>query len=87
MPTGEAVIGSQQAYKIIEGIGDVGLWLQAIGVLAVVWIIFNIIDWIINSHRLKLLKKIMLDMQRIEDKISADIKRIEKKIDSLNKKR
>lgn len=71
MPTGDAVIGSDQAYKIIEGIGNLGLWLQTIGVLAVVWIIFNIVDWIINSRRLKLLNKIIKDMQRIENKIDV----------------
>jgi len=70
MPVGDAVIGSEQAFEILEGIGNIGLWLQAIGVLAVVWIIFNIIDWIINSRRLKLLKQIIIDMKRIEKKIN-----------------
>ena len=87
MPTADAVIGSQPAFEIVRDIGNIGLWLQAIGVLAVVWLVFSIINWVINSRRLKLLKKIIEEMKNIEKKIIKDLKRIEEKLDKLERKR
>lgn len=86
MVTGDvATVAPDLTSDILATIGGLGLWLQAIGVIAVLWIILSIINWIINARRLKLLNNIMQDMQRIEDKIVTDMKRIEGKIDKLGK--
>ena len=70
MVTGDvATVTPDLTADLLTRIGDVGLWLQAIGIIAVLWIVLSIINWIINSRRLKLLSKIMEDMKRIERKI------------------
>ena len=55
--------------NLLTSIGDIGLWLQAIGIIAILWVVLSIINWIINSRRLRLLSKITEDMKRIEGKI------------------
>jgi len=60
--------------KLISGIGQIGIWLQALGIIAVVWIIFQIISLIINRRRMKEVYAIKEDMKRIEGKID-DIKK------------
>ena len=70
MVTGEAIsISAENATELISKIGNVGLWLQTIGVLAIIWLILSLINWIINARRISLLHKIMEDMKRIEVKI------------------
>ena len=70
MVTGEAIsISAENATELISKIGNVGLWLQTIGVLAIIWLILSLINWIINARRISLLHKIMEDMKRIEGKI------------------
>ena len=44
-------------------------WLQAIGAVLIIWIIFQTLNWWINRKRLKELYKIKDDMIRIEKKI------------------
>jgi|TARA_Y100000310_G_C20399011_1_gene676493 membrane protein YdbS with pleckstrin-like domain len=56
-------------------IGKVALWLQALGVIIVLWIIFQII-LIINDRKKR---KVIYSMKK-------DIIRIEKKLDKLSKK-
>ena len=70
MVTGEAIsISAENATELISKIGNVGLWLQTIGVLAIIWFILSLINWIINARRISLLHKVMEDMKRIEGKI------------------
>lgn len=59
---------------IIE-IGKIGLWLQALGILAFIWFISIIIGLIVNRKKRKEIYA-----------IRNDLKRIEKKIDKLSKK-
>jgi hypothetical protein len=60
---------------LVTEIGQIGLWLQAIGVIVVVWVIVWIIQVVINWKRIKMIKR-----------FKEDIDRIEKKIDKLSKK-
>ncbi len=57
-------------------VGKLGNWLQAIGIIVIAWLIFQIISLIINLKRKKLLEK-----------ISGDVKRLEKKIDGLKRRK
>lgn len=47
---------------LVLQIGQIGLWLKTVGVLFVIWVIFDIVNLIINRKRIKRLK-------RIEEKI------------------
>ncbi len=60
---------------IIYQLGQIGIWLQAIGVIILLWIGFQIFNLISNYKKRNQLKN-------IENKISV----LEEKIDKLNKK-
>ncbi|MEK6945954.1 MAG: hypothetical protein AABW63_04150 [Nanoarchaeota archaeon] len=62
--------------ELVAEVGKLGSWLQAIGIIVIAWLIFQIISLIINLKKKKLLEK-----------ISQDMKRIEKKVDVLKKRR
>jgi biopolymer transport protein ExbB/TolQ len=64
------------ATEIITQLGSIGKWLQAIGLIVILWIIFQIINWVTNRKRIKRL-----------DKLSDRLDTIEKKIDKVLKKR
>ena len=55
--------------SIQSRIGQIGLWLQALGVVVVLWIIFEIIALTYHRKRMKEIYKIKEDMGRIEGKI------------------
>ncbi len=60
---------------LVLEIGRVGLWLQALGVIVIAWIIFQIISLIINRKRMKEIYSIKKDMKRIEGKIDKILSR------------
>ena len=64
------------APEIVLELGKIGKWIQAVGLIVVAWIIFQIINYYLNRKRMKMLEE-----------FRKDIKRIEKKIDKLGKKR
>lgn len=57
---------------LIHQVGRIGLWLQALGIIVILWIIFQVVTLIINRKRNK-------EIYLLKDNIA----RIEKKIDSL----
>ena len=65
-----AVIGG-----IITEVGQIGLWLQAIGIVVILMIMFNIISFFYNRKRLKEIAIIKKNMNRIEGKIDKIIKK------------
>ena len=54
---------------VVAELGNLGLWLQALGVVVVSTIIFDIIAFLLNRRRLKEIVLIKKDMVRIEGKI------------------
>ena len=62
--------------SLVASLGKIGLWLQAVGIIVIIWIIFYIVDLFINVRRIK-------EVYRIKD----DMKRIERKIDRILTKR
>ena len=60
---------------LIYELGNIGRWLQAIGIIIILWLGFQIVNLIYNYKKRKQLKL-------IEDKLL----KIEKKINKLNKK-
>jgi len=63
MVAGEFPIG------ILTNLGEIGLWLQAVGIIVVLWIIFQLIVLYFNTKRMREVGKIREDMKRIERKI------------------
>lgn len=60
---------------VILEVGRLGLWLQALGVVTLFFIVFEIIGFVLNRKRLKEIETIKKDMSRIEGKIDRLIKR------------
>jgi len=55
---------------IISQLGEIGLWLQAIGVVTILTVIFGFLAYYLNKKRLRELGEIRTDMKRIEGKIN-----------------
>ena len=70
------VIGEEVIVNLLTEVGKVGSWLQAIGLIVVLWIIFQIISGVINRRNHNTIKD-----------LKKDVERLEKKIDRLSKRR
>lgn len=62
--------------EVITGVGQIGLWLQALGIVVVLAVVFQIISFIYNRRRMKQIYQIREDMTRIEGKIDKIVKNI-----------
>lgn len=68
-------ITAEAASTIITEVGRIGLWLQALGVIAVLWVGFQTYNLVMANRRKHTLKDIKDSLNRIERKIN----RLEKK--------
>ena len=59
---------------LITEIGQIGLWIKAVGLIFILWVIFQIIALIVNRKKRKALYKISSDLERIESKIDKLLK-------------
>lgn len=55
--------------NIILELGKLGKWIQAVGLLVILWIVFNAINMYFNRKRRKLLERIDMDVKRLEEKV------------------
>ena len=60
---------------VIVKLGSIGLWLQAIGLIVVLWLIIQIINWIMNAKRMKKFERMEERLERIEKKVDRALKR------------
>lgn len=69
MLNGDIVNVADAPIEIINEIGKIGRWLEALGLIIILWIIFQIVSLVINRKRMKEIYIIKKDMKRIEGKI------------------
>jgi len=55
---------------VVIEIGKIALWLQALGIVIVLWLVFQTIALIVNRKRRKALYRMHDDIIRIEKKIN-----------------
>ncbi len=55
--------------QILDSLGAIGKWLQAIGIVIVIWIVFHISSFFVNRKKLKKIEIIEESLKRIEEKI------------------
>ncbi len=67
MAAGDEIVGISAQF--ISELGKIGLWLQTIGVIVILWLFFEFVAFFINRKRMKEIYKIKEDMNRIEGKI------------------
>lgn len=77
-------ISSDAFLQTVAEVGQIGNWLQALGVIVILWIIFQIISLIITLKKMKRLNLIMTHLERLETKMDRKLNVIDKK---LSKKR
>ena len=70
------ITSSEVISDLAAKVGTLGRWLQAIGLIVVLWILMQIINGVLNRKKSKALKA-----------IKADLERIERKVDKLGKKK
>ncbi len=56
---------------VVVSLGEIGLWLQALGVLVVIWIIVQTITMYYNRKRRLLLEELNKRLKVVEKKIDA----------------
>ena len=66
----------ESVIEILNRLGSIGKWLQAIGIIVILWVVFQIVQFVYNRRRVKRL-----------DRIEEKLKSIEKKLDKIVKKR
>ena len=62
--------------EIVLELGRIGKWVQAVGLVVIIWIIIQAITLFFNRKRRKMIEEIREDVKGISRKIS----RLEKKI-------
>jgi purine-cytosine permease-like protein len=62
--------------ELVFELGKIGKWIQAVGLVVILWIVIQAFHFFLNRKRSNFLKK-------MED----NIERIERKIDKLSKKK
>lgn len=55
--------------NLVTSLGKIGIWLQAVGIIVIIYIALSLVDIWINRRRMKEVYKIKEDMKRIERKI------------------
>lgn len=72
-------IDSQQLISnptlLLEELGRIGSWLQALGVVIVLWLLFQLIAFIISSRKAKEIRRLREDVLRLEKKIDRFMRR------------
>jgi len=67
--------GNVTAGNLLVEIGQIGNWLQALGILVIVWIIMQAVTYYFNRKRLKVLYRVVDRIDRLEEKIDKLAKR------------
>jgi len=65
----------EEVGTIIVTLGKIGLWIQALGIVVVLWIIFQLFNFFINRRRMKEIYTIKEDMRRMENKLDRLLKK------------
>jgi len=73
-------ISSDTFLQTISEVGKIGNWLQALGIIVILWIIFQIVSIIITLKKMKRLNIIMTHLERLETKIDRKLNAIDKKL-------
>ena len=60
--------------EVVLEVGRIGLWLQTLGIIVILWILFQAVNFFLNRKKRK-------ELYRMSDKLD----RIERKIDKLAK--
>ena len=60
--------------NLVLEVGQIGLWIQGIGLIIILWLVFQIVALIVNRKRRKALYRIEEKLQRVEKKLDKVLK-------------
>lgn len=63
------ILGEEEIANLLAEVGHIGLWLDTIGLIVILWIIFQLTSFIINKKNRNTLKDIRIDIKRLEKKV------------------
>ncbi|MBI2632575.1 hypothetical protein HYW75_06220 [Candidatus Pacearchaeota archaeon] len=66
---------NEEIVNLLAKIGTLGSWLQAIGIVILLTIIFQIIAFILNRKKLRELEKIREELSRVKNKLDKLLKK------------
>ena len=76
MVVGEVVNAtSVQVENILSAVGSIGLWMQALGLVVIGWIAFEIVFLLFQIKRRKRLRHVENQISRIESKLDKLLKK------------
>ena len=77
MVTGDVIAGGfgNVSAEVVQEVGKIGLWLQAIGVIVILWLVFNAVNLWLNRKRWKKLEEFEATAERIERKLDKVLKK------------
>jgi ATP phosphoribosyltransferase len=84
MAVAEAVInGSSEVLPgvftdIVVEVGKIGNWLQALGLIVILWIVFQVIALIVNRKNRKRIKAMRARIQEMDKKLDKIIRQLNK---------
>ena len=55
-------------------LGRIGLWIQAVGFIVVLWIVIQVVNYVFNRRRMRAIEEFRQDIKRIERKIDRLLK-------------
>ncbi len=65
--------------NLLIEVGKLGSWIQALGLVVVLWIVFEVVALIVNRKKRKALYRIKEDLARIESKLDRALKQQSRK--------
>jgi len=60
----------ETALEILNQLGAIGKWLQAIGIIFLLWLIFQVTNFIINGKRISKLNSIENRLETLDKKLN-----------------
>ena len=67
-------VSTEVLTDVVLEVGKIGLWLQTIGALVIVWLIFQIVNYILGKNKKKVLEDISKRLDKMDRKLNKLIK-------------
>ncbi|MEX0932712.1 MAG: hypothetical protein WDZ77_01280 [Candidatus Pacearchaeota archaeon] len=72
MALDDILIGTSS--EAVVELGKIGNWLEALGIIVILWLVFSIATLYFNRKRRKMIEEIQIDLKRIEKKMDSILK-------------
>ena len=74
--TGDAILDPT---SIVLELGKIGRWIQAVGLVVILWIVVQAVNLFFNRKRRKIMEQVGKDVARLEEKIDKIDRKLSKR--------